>query len=211
MILEQALSTERLHKYDMWASGDRDTALKLYALNLSISEALYTSLHMLEITLRNAVHNRMSALHGPLWFQNPAVIHAPQQQGNIASALQKLGADASPSQIVAEVTFGFWTGMFDQKNHSIWGQELRPMFNSAIQRKTVSSRLYDIRSLRNRIAHHESIIHLNLPRTHLEICEILGWLSPDALRWTHQHCRFLATHPQMPILIGNLINPALRL
>jgi abortive infection bacteriophage resistance protein len=211
MNIEQALSPERLLKYDTWASGDRDTALRLYALNLSISEAFYIPLHMLEITLRNAIHHRMSELHGPLWFQNSAVIHARKQQDNIASAVQKLGTAATPSQIVAEVTFGFWTGMFDQKNHTLWGQDLRPIFNLAIQRKTVSSRLYEIRSLRNRIAHHESIIQLDLPKTYIEICEILGWLSTEALTWTHQHCRFSATHPQTPIIIGNLVNPALRL
>ncbi len=103
MNLQQALSPERLFKYDTWASGDRDTALRLYALNLSISEAFYTSLHMLEITLRNAIHYRMTALHGPLWFQNPAIIHARKQQDNIASAIQKLGARATPNQIVAAV------------------------------------------------------------------------------------------------------------
>ena len=211
MTLEQALSPERLYKYDAWAGGDRATALQLYALNLAVSEAFYTSLHMLEVTLRNAVHSRMSALHGPLWFQNPAIIHDAKQQGNITSAIQKLGPGSTPGQIVAEVTFGFWTGMFDHKNNALWGPSLRPIFQAAVplQRKTVAKPLYDIRSLRNRIAHHESIIQLNLPAIHQELCQILGWLSTDALSWSNQHCRFQAVHPPVPIIIGNLVNPAL--
>ncbi|NEK19760.1 Abi family protein [Rhizobium leguminosarum] len=211
VILEQAFSTERLYKYDAWAGGDRAVALQLYGLNLAISEAFYTSLHMLEVTLRNAVQDRMTGLHGPLWFQNPAIIHDVTQQRNVASAVQKLGAAATPSQIVAEVTFGFWTGMFDHKNNALWGPCLRPIFQSGtpLQRKTVAKPLYEIRSLRNRIAHHESIIQLDLPHVHVELCQILGWLSTEALVWSNQHCRFQAVHPQTPIIIGNLMNPAL--
>lgn len=213
MNLQEALSPERLHKYDAWAGGDRAQAMQLYALNLAISEAFYTSLHMLEITLRNAVNIRMTGLHGPLWFQNPAVIRDAKQQANIASAVQKLGPAATPGQIVAEVTFGFWTGMFDHKNNALWGQDLRPVFHGAVslQRKTVAKPLYDIRSLRNRIAHHESIIQLDLPAIYQEICQILGWLSVDALAWSNRYCRFAAVHPPVTIIVGNLLNPALNL
>lgn len=213
MTLEIALSPERLHKYDVWAGGDRATALKLYALNLAISESFYTSLHMLEITLRNAVHNRMSGRYGPFWFQNTAIIHDFKQRGAVADALQKLGGAPSAPQIIAELTFGFWTGMFDKKNHALWGQDLRPVFRAGVplQRKTIAKRLYDIRTLRNRIAHHESIIQLDLQATHLELCELLGWLSVDALAWANSQSRFNIVHPQMPIIVGNLLNPALQL
>ena len=208
MTLETALSRERLQKYDDWANGDRAMALQLYGLNLAVSEAFYTTLHMLEVTLRNSVHTRMSRLYGPQWFMNPDIIQDEKQRGNIASALQKLGPGATPSRVVAEVTFGFWTGMFDRKNNALWGRSLRPIFEADVplQRKTVSRPLFDIRSLRNRIAHHESIIQLDLPLLHLELCQLLGWLSNDALDWSQRRCRFALVHPRVPIIIGDKVN-----
>ena len=53
---EAAISAERFGRYLDWASGDRDQALDLYALNIRLSEALYPPLQMLEVVLRDRIH-----------------------------------------------------------------------------------------------------------------------------------------------------------
>lgn len=209
MALEDAISAERLATYRVWAQQIEEDALALYALNIAVSEAFYTSLHMLEITLRNSVHDRMLAVFGSGWFNDPTVITDAFQQRKVAETYGKFGGQASDGQIVAELTFGFWTALFAPKNNQLWGQILRPIFSAPVQRKAISKRLNDIRRLRNRIAHHEPIIQQDLLQLHQEIMELTGWMSTDALAWCNQRCRFNAIHPGLPIIIGNLKNPNL--
>ncbi|MEL6170593.1 MAG: hypothetical protein AAFR02_01075 [Pseudomonadota bacterium] len=209
MQFEDALSTERLSTYMAWASQDSDVAKRLYGLNVALSEALYTPLHVLEITLRNGVHRQMVAVHGNGWFANNQLISDLYQQRRVQDAYQRFGQGAPDGKIVAELTFGFWTALFTPRNSTLWG-DLHPIFNSPVQRRPISRRLQAIRTLRNRIAHHEVIIKDDLLTTHQEMREIIGWLSADALVWCDERCRFQAIHPQMPIIVGNLKNPALQ-
>lgn len=202
MILEDAISAERLATYKAWAQQNDDDAMALYALNVAISESFYTALHCLEITLRNSVHNQMTALHGNGWFNNPAVVTDQYQQRKIADAISRLGGQAHGGQIIAELTFGFWTALFGKHNNHLWGQTLRPMFSAPVQRKQIAKRLNDIRRLRNRIAHHEPIIQQDLIIIHQEIQELTGWMSVEALAWCNARCRFLATHPGLSIIIA---------
>ena len=58
-----------------------------------------------------------------------------------------------------------------------------------------------IRKLRNRIAHHEPIIHWNLPKYHEEILKVTRWLSPVAEKWTRHHSRFNDVYPSKRIFL----------
>lgn len=211
--LQNALSTERLARYNNWAGGNNQEALELYALNVSISEAFYTSLHILEITLRNSIHDAMTAQYGAGWFQNAAVISVPYHQRKVQDAINKFQGQPTDGQVVAELTFGFWTGLFGRNQFMLWGRCLHNIFDAGypVKRKQIAIRLDKIRHLRNRIAHHEPIIQNDLIALHQDIRELIGWLSTEALVWCDARCRFTATHPQTQIIIGNLKNPALNL
>ena len=47
-----------------------------------------------------------------------------------------------------------------------------------LTRKQLSRPLTPIRVLRNRVAHHEPVLHWDLPKHHAHVVEITGWLSP---------------------------------
>ena len=211
MSLEDAISAERLSTYRNWTQQNEAEALALYALNVAISEAFYTSLHMLEITLRNCVHAQMTSLHGNSWFDDPSIISDRFQQQKVTAAHDKFGGNATDGQVIAELTFGFWTALFGRYNSQLWGQQLRPIFSAPVKRRQIARRLNDARRLRNRIAHHEPIIQQDSPAIHQEIMELIGWMSVDALAWCNQRCRFNAVHPGMPMIVGNLTNPQLML
>ena len=53
--LEDALSHDWFETYLQWAGRDRERAVELYTLNARLSEALYTPLHIVEVTLRNRI------------------------------------------------------------------------------------------------------------------------------------------------------------
>lgn len=210
MQFETAISNDRLHTYINWANQNQAAAIELYSLNMAISEAFYTPLHLLEISLRNAIHNKMLNQYGAGWFSNNQLVTNYVQQQKVQQAYNKLGVGASDSQIIAELTFGFWTALFSPNSHHLW-QHLSRIFNHPVQRRNIAGKLNNIRRLRNRIAHHEPIIKRDLQALHQDMRELIGWLSTDTLVWCDARCRFAATHPQIPIIIGNLKNPALNL
>ena len=55
---------------------------------------------------------------------------------------------------------------------------------------SLSGPLTPIRTLRNRIAHHEPILHWNLDKHCANILRITGWLSLAAASWCGSHSRF---------------------
>jgi hypothetical protein len=59
--------------------------------------------------------------------------------------------------------------------------------------------LSSIRTLRNRIAHHEPIINWSLDKRHAEILQLTEWLSPAAAAWCREMDRFDQVWPKEPI------------
>lgn len=60
--LRRLLSVKRFDTFIVAAGGDFDGALRLYAWNIEISSAFWGSFHMLEISLRNALHAQLTEL-----------------------------------------------------------------------------------------------------------------------------------------------------
>ena len=206
--LEQALSLERFGRYLAWAEGDRERAIELYTLNTRISESLYTPLQMLEITLRNRIHAVMTEARHENWFHDVGFLLTGTQRMQLAKAIEDIEAarkDATPGRIVAALTFSFWTAMLSPAYENLWQQKLHNIATrrdgKGLTRKDFSRPLTPIRTLRNRIAHHEPILPWNLPKHYESILEMTEWLSPAAASWCRQHCRFHQVHPPTRILL----------
>lgn len=206
--LEKALSLERFARYLDWAGGDRERAIELYSLNTALSEALYTPLQMLEVVLRNRIHVVMAEAVSESWFQEETVLLGQWQPEQLAKAINDIeqsGKDPTPGRIVAALTFSFWTAMFGKDYETLWQQTLHKVGRrgdgKGLRRKDFSGPLAQIRSLRNRIAHHEPIVMWDLRRRYVSILELTGWLSPPALAWCQAHSRFEQVHPEEPIFL----------
>jgi hypothetical protein len=208
---EDALSLERFAKYLAWAEGDRDRAVALYTLNTKLSEALYISLQMLEVSLRNRIHTVMTQAVQPDWYDLPAYQLNPHQPEMITKAKQHLTEDRkdhAPGRVVAALTFGYWTAMLGGAYEGLWQKDLhsigRRENGKGLQRKDLAWPLTPIRAMRNRIAHHEPIISWNLPKHYDNIVQLTQWLSPPAAAWTREHCRFNAVYPQTGVQLAVL-------
>ena len=108
------------------------------------------------------------------------------------------GKEPTPGRIVAALTFSFWTAMFGKDYETLWQTTLHRIGRpdgKGLKRKDFSGPLAPIRTLRNRIAHHEPIITWDLPKHHGRIIELTGWLSPSAAEWCAAHSRFLEVYP----------------
>lgn len=204
--LEHALSLERFGRYLAWAGGDRDRAVELYTLNTLISESLYVPLQMLEVTLRNRIHAVMTEARHEGWFHDDGFLLGDRQPEQIAKAIEDIkdgGRDPTPGRIVAAVTFSFWTAMFGAPYEDLWQTTLRKIGKKpdgkGLRRKDFSGPLTPIRTLRNRIAHHEPIIAWDLAKHHGKIIELTEWASPAAAAWCRQHDRFDQVYPEQRI------------
>jgi hypothetical protein len=200
--IEEILSHERFATYLRWAAGARDRAVELYTLNAKLSESLYTPLQMLEIALRNRVDQVMANAFGDLWFDLPeyqANIRQVDMLGRVRMDLAAERKTETPGAIVAALTFGFWTSMLGGEYENLWQTTLNRIARrddgKGLRRKDLSAPLTPIRILRNRIAHHEPILHWDLPRHYEAIVRTTGWLSPIAAAWCRDHSRFESLYP----------------
>lgn len=96
-------------------------------------------------------------------------------------------------RIISELSFGFWTSLFDKKYDStFWKRRdliraaLPNMPNHMRTRHILAKRFNEIRRLRNRVFHHEPIWNIsNLTQQHENIVKALNWLNSD-VRVTNQ-------------------------
>nr|WP_210185812.1 Abi family protein [Aureimonas phyllosphaerae] len=198
-----ALSSDRFHTYQQWAQGDDVLARRLYTFNVQLSAALYGPLHMFEVALRNVTDRKMVADHGPDWLDDQALM-TPYGIGQVQKARDTLNRQrkaGTHAQLVAELNLGFWIGLYSRQSQHLW-HGLRPVFQArGIQRPALHGQLDALRSLRNRIAHYEPIIHLPLAQLYGNLTSITGWLSPSAAAWTQATSTWAAIYPGVPILV----------
>jgi hypothetical protein len=196
--LERSLSVERFSGYVRSANGDRALAIRLYERNTRLSESLYGVVQGLEICLRNAVDRIFRSAYGPDWYDHmPTLMYPlPQKLADAKQSILRHGKLLTPGRVVAELSFGFWTALFGRKYETrLWVPHLHKAFPNAIRptasrkksiamdRADVAHRLESVRQLRNRIAHHEPILHYKLDSEYCKILEATGWICPITAAW----------------------------
>lgn len=198
--LEKHFSPARLGRYQVAYGGDTARAATAYSHNMLLAEAMVPLLNVLEIALRNGIHARLTALYGRAdWWETWASVPAfAWQNKEVASAKAKLARRKeaqTPDKVVAELTFGFWSSLFNSQFQAILWKDLRLVFprcpKPQRKRHTVSSALNQIRDLRNRVFHHEPLLWLSpvLIDQHELGLQTIGWLDPQLIGWLNSHDR----------------------
>ena len=203
--LERTLSRERLRTYLDAVGGDRVEAVRLYAWNTAISGAFYGPLQGLEVALRNAMHDRLTERYGPAWYDNAKAGLDRGAVARVAGAKSELARDGygdDPARVVAALSFGFWvslsgsggrtdTGHKANYEMTLWRPVVRGVFahRATLTRKQAHRPLNALRTLRNRIAHHEPIFLRNLNVDYQRILDVVGWISAETRSWIEHHSR----------------------
>jgi len=200
--IKESVSAERLESYCK-DGADECTTFARYLWNMAVCESLYSPLQIAEIALRNAIHNALSIrFNSSQWYDFAPL--QPYAKDEIAQAkkriLQKKGA-FSPGDIVAELQFGFWTSLLGKvyNNSPIPAAILKhAVKNCHKSEKNISAqkqRWDMIRELRNRVFHHERIIHWkDLKQQHEHLLFAIKWISNDLYDLTIVLDRFSATY-----------------
>ncbi|MDE6042020.1 MAG: Abi family protein [Muribaculaceae bacterium] len=164
---EIAFSTARLNRYLVACGGNRPKALSLYRHNVKLCQKFYGMLNIFEVVLRNAIN-----LHYQQHFSDTDWIrHQCEPGGILESAPQRAEIERtvamlerqgkySNDRLVSSVTFGFWTYLFNRIPFRNGGMNLLQIFPNrtpGLAQRPIYNELQDIKSFRNRIAHHEAI------------------------------------------------------
>ena len=196
--IEGILHTERINAYRQDGVDER-TTLGRYLLSIAISESLYPTLQFSEIALRNAVHRELSGRSGTdAWYDAPQARLTHWQQDKVDEAkrtLSRLRKTLTPGRIVAELNFGFFNNAHARTG--IGAFLSRRAFPHAPSTEQVQNKLdrrwKDIRDLRNRVFHHERILHWqDLDQRHQSILDVIEWMSPEFKDFTTALDRFAA-------------------
>ena len=191
--LENSLSADRLAVYGQDNPGYRVIAGR-YLWNIAVCEAMYAPIHLLEVGLRNGVDHAMRSVvgGGADWYDRVAL--TPWGRERVFSAkstISRSGKSVTPGRVIAELPFGFWTAMFESHFESRDARFLPSgikatfplMPKSLHKRKRIKADLDKVRLLRNRIFHHERIIHWqDLAQQHELVRKFIGWLDRDLSR-----------------------------
>jgi len=198
--LELSLSSERLRPYILRAGGSRLRAILIYERNTALSEALYGVTQAAEVALRNAIHRVLSVVYGQMWFYKVG-LEGPQSE-KVSKAEFEISNDCrtvTPSAIVAELNLGFWTSLISTRYEKVlWVPHLHKAFPFAVVEKRerdgsmssvkltraeIFEQLERIRTLWNRIAHHEPILKLGLDGLYSQTLNALKWICPVSAEW----------------------------
>ena len=198
---EKVFSENRMKKYFSLYPHDERMAIKHYQCNIMLSEAMYPSLSVFEVELRNSIVRELKTYAGREdWYvvfnTIPGLMELNKYISRAKKQISDRGEEISPAKITAELTWGFWTSLFNRNYERILWKDLRRAFpfiqKVNRQRKVIASFLNKFRRLRNRIDHNEAICwNINeVEKIHEEMRNVMGWMNKDVPTWLLEFDRF---------------------
>jgi hypothetical protein len=196
--IRQTLSLTRMSTFETAAGitgNDDPRALALYAWNARVSAALLAPLHICEVVVRNAASEAVEQVYGPRWpwqigfeqsLPSPRTGYNPQRDlQNVRSRVPTTG------KVIPELKFVFWQKLFTSRHDQrLWNTYLRQVLPNVAPTKTVAqlregvyNDLEQIRTLRNRIAHHEPVFARNLQDDLGKIVALIEYRANETAKW----------------------------
>ncbi len=182
---ELAVSTARFATYRAIAQDD-DHAWALYRWNIDLAAAFTPLACDVEVTLRNTIHDRLSAHFGRAdWWASTDLVLDDTTNETLASVVQRhkrqlAKGTIGPGKIIADLMLGTWVMLLSRGGTSALGRAIdyeanlwRPALRFGFAtgsftatgrprrptRDAVHLRASNLQRLRNRAAHHEPIFN----------------------------------------------------
>lgn len=154
------------------SSGLEDPHLA-FREHLLVATDLWPRIALLEISLRNKLADEISNRLGPMFFQLSNRI----VDERLSLRIQQLQSRSARTrdQVVSQLSLGFWALLLNKRyESSLWAPVLRHAFANlgSVSRGEISTRLARIVRIRNRIAHHENVLGVNIEK----LVQDIDWL-----------------------------------
>ena len=196
------LSPDRFAQYERAAEGDPDLASRLYEWNAQAASALFEIIHHFEVLLRNAIVRQLAAGgRSPATIPGSPWVQGAKQIEEIESRLKRRGKAVTAGRVYSGLSFGFWQTMFGTHYEELWRHLFKNVFrHSRADRPVIAAYLESLNQLRNRIAHHGSLIELDVAVEAQKIFRLVGWIDTDAAAWIKGIERVTEISCQRPIV-----------
>ncbi|CAD0353666.1 hypothetical protein ABQW67_08785 [Xanthomonas hortorum] len=192
--LKRVISDPRFEPFRKRAGYQSDElAFAYYLYNARLAKSLLFPLHICEVTLRNALNDLFTSSFNAAWWRDPAfeALLTVESQNALQRAIavqSKIGRTGT-EDLVAKLSMDFWSNLFRQEYEAlIWKRYLLALVPSGDATfEDLRTKLKKITALRNRIAHHESILDRNIQDLLAHVHFIIGLFSPTVLEWVKAH------------------------
>ena len=206
--LKASLSEPRFATYLTKASGDETFAFALYLYNSRLAKSFLFPLSVAEVTLRNAVDGVLLQMFGAAWHQNANFRDNVLTLESLA-ALEKSIERARSNErgkVIAELTFDFWSNLFRSEYADMWRTKANiafPGLSHGEGRHEIQVLVREINRLRNRVAHHEPILDINVPELHSKIIKLVELRCQVTAGWMRHHSTVSVVMRSRPNLAGS--------
>jgi hypothetical protein len=205
--LKASLSEPRFATYLTKASGDETFAFALYLYNSRLAKSFLFPLSVAEITMRNAVDGVLVQEYGDTWhrdddFHNQVL--SPESRGALDKAIDRARSQER-GKVIAELTFDFWSNLFRKEYADIWRTKANIAFPELARgegRREIQTLVREINRLRNRVAHHEPILDMNVPDLHSKMIKLVNLRCPVTSDWMRHHSTVSIVMRSRPNLAG---------
>lgn len=201
-------------------SGDLEQALDRYRWSHAMAAELWTLIGHFEVLLRHRIDTLMiehcrEKERGIPWFMLPDLLNesGTQDVAKVITRLQKHNK-VSRDQIIAGQDFGFWKSLFGSDYDELWKRCLYRLIDEGSSeyglRKDVMIDLEEIRKLRNRVAHHDSLANVPLADSVHRILKLASAINPEAEAWISANSRWRDVASERPDLDKDAVVVAAR-
>lgn len=190
--LKASLSEPRFATYLTKASGKETYALALYLYNARLAKSFLFPLSVVEITLRNAVDDVLVQEYGDAWHRNEDfrdTVLTPESLGALDKAIMRARSQVR-GKVIAELTFDFWSNLFRVEYSDLWRTKANvalPGLSRGEGRHEIQFLVKEINRLRNRVAHHEPILDMNVPDLHSKMIRLVNLRCQVTSDWMRHH------------------------
>jgi len=214
----ETISEARFSRFLKAADGDLFHAIDLYYWNAQLCQCFYMPLQTWEVSLRNRLNSFLIWKYKHGWPHNEVCLRT--LKGNEKRRLEEAkdrqrsarnSRKPATDTIVADLSAGFWVALLKQGYEFpfAWQFNASRIFPRA--EKADRATYYDIcdrlLDLRNRVAHHEPISHLDLPTLHRELMATIADLCPAARAYAEASCSFEKVWRLKPLKPANDLGP----
>lgn len=190
--LKASLSPERFATYLARAGGNEPFAFALYLYNARLSKSLLFPLSVTEVTLRNAVDHALVLAHGEAWHLDEGFrdqVLTEQSREALERAISRVNRNSRGS-VIAELTFDFWSNLFRDDYAQLWRTKANIAFPNLAHgegRGEIQKLAKSINRVRNRVAHHEHILDVNIPEMLANMFKLTELRCANTSRWMRHH------------------------
>lgn len=198
--LKATLSEPRFSTYLEKADGDEHFAFALYLYNSRLSKSFLFPLSVAEVTFRNTIDALLEKEFGEDW-PTDTNFRGQLSQKSLEALTKGISAaerhaerkgeeEIKRGDVVAELTFDFWSNLFRREYHEFWRPRATrafPGLKHGEGRHEIQALVKKINGLRNRVAHHEPILHLNVPDLQSKIIRLVSLRCGKTAEWMRHH------------------------